>query len=71
MVLSFVGIAASTYYKYIKRQPEAKEKTNIVLSKKDAGRPISGYSYTKAGKKISDEQIKEWLCKLISGDGFP
>lgn len=71
MVLNFVGIAASTYYEYIKSQPESKEKTNIVISKKDAGRPISGYSYTKASKKISDEQIKECICKLISGDGFP
>ncbi|AEE91093.1 Integrase catalytic region [Tepidanaerobacter acetatoxydans Re1] len=30
-----------------------------------------GYSLTKIGKKISDEQIKEWLNELICCDGFP
>ncbi len=71
MILNFVGLAASTYYEYIKRQLKSIEKTSIAITKKDSGRPTPGYSYTKAGKKISDEQIKEWLCKLISSDGFP
>jgi putative transposase len=38
---------------------------------KSSGRPIPGYSYNNAGKKISDDQIKEWLCDSICGDGFP
>jgi putative transposase len=38
---------------------------------KSSGRPIPGYSYNNAGKKISDYQIKEWLCDSICGDGFP
>ncbi|MFD2511192.1 hypothetical protein [Halalkalibacter alkalisediminis] len=32
------------------------------------GRPAPGYSITKDGKKISDEQIKEWLLEEIEGD---
>lgn len=39
--------------------------------RKSSGRPIPGYSYNNAGKKISDDQIKEWLCDSICGDGFP
>lgn len=34
------------------------------------GRPAPGYSITKDGKKISDEQIKEWLLEAIAGDGY-
>jgi len=32
------------------------------------GRPCPGYSLTEGGVKISDEQIKEWLLELISGE---
>jgi putative transposase len=34
------------------------------------GWPIPGYSLTKNGKKVSDEQIKEWLMEAIVSDGF-
>jgi len=35
-----------------------------------SGRPYPGYSLTKDGAKISDEQIKEWLLELISGEAY-
>jgi hypothetical protein len=34
------------------------------------GRPIPGYSWDKRGRRISDEQIKEWLCEAIEGDCY-
>lgn len=37
----------------------------------NVGRPKTQYSYAPDGKKIADEQIKEWLCELVCGDGFP
>lgn len=33
-------------------------------------RPAPGYSIQEGGKKVSDEQIKEWLLESIAGDGF-
>ena len=41
------------------------------LNKASAGRPKTQFSYALDGKKITDEQIKEWLCELVFGDGFP
>lgn len=38
---------------------------------KAVGRPKTQFSYTLDGKRVSDEQIKEWLCGLVCGDGFP
>lgn len=32
------------------------------------GRSVSGYSYNQQGKKISNEQIQEWLMELIAGE---
>ena len=32
-------------------------------------RPISGFSYSKAGKAISDVQIQKWLITLIKNEG--
>lgn len=38
---------------------------------KSEGRTPPGYSFQiKNGKKISDEQIKEWLMELVAGDGY-
>lgn len=34
------------------------------------GRPAPGYSIKKDGKKVSDEQIKEFILEAIAGDGF-
>ncbi len=33
------------------------------------GRPAPGYSYTKEGKLVSDEEICEWLMEFISDEG--
>jgi putative transposase len=38
---------------------------------KRSGRPRSTYSLTPEGRKISDEQIKEYLTELVCGEGFP
>jgi putative transposase len=38
--------------------------------KASGGRPTPGYSLTRNGKKVSDEQIKEWLMEAIESDGF-
>lgn len=65
-VLGFVGLSQSTYYNNINRVHKENSGSN-----NPNGRPIPGYSYNQKGKKISDEQIKEWLLELISGDGFP
>jgi len=41
-------------------------------SKNNPGRKIPGYSFKNdTGKKISDEQVKEYLKELIEGDGYP
>lgn len=32
------------------------------------GRPCPGYSVTKNGNKVSDEQVKEWLLELTEGE---
>lgn len=34
----------------------------------NGGRPKPGYSLSIKGRPVSDEQIKEWLLELISGD---
>ncbi|MGF6947801.1 hypothetical protein QF028_000294 [Neobacillus sp. B4I6] len=34
------------------------------------GHPAPGYSIQENGKKISDEQKKEWLLEEISSNGF-
>ena len=34
------------------------------------GRPIPGYSQTKAGRIVSDDEVKEWICELIEGEGY-
>lgn len=36
-----------------------------------SGRPKSTYSLTSEGRKISDEEIKEYLTELVCGEGFP
>jgi putative transposase len=67
-------LSSSTYYENISRQNNTQEEleTNVSVTNKNAGgRPIPGYSLTKKGEKISDDQIKEWLCELVCGDGYP
>ena len=72
MVLGFVGLSVSTYYENISCSEKTKNGTQVeVTEKRSAGRPIWGYSLTDTGRKVCDGQIKEWLCGLIVGDGFP
>ena len=62
-VLKIIGISSSTYYAFQKRQNCPQK-----LPRKSSGRPIKGYSMSAVGKKISDEQIKEYLSELIVGE---
>ncbi|WGD80131.2 IS3 family transposase [Bacillus subtilis] len=57
-VLKILEISPSTYYYQYKKEEKSVSE----------GRPIPGYSLTKNGKKIPDEQIQEWLMELISGE---
>lgn len=41
---------------------------DVLTNASIGGRPIPGYSWTKREKRISDEQIKEWLLELIAGE---
>jgi putative transposase len=61
-VLKFIGIPRSTYYYQKNYRVEEK--------KVSEGRPAPGYSIKEDGKKVSDEQIKEYLLEEIEGDGF-
>lgn len=67
VILNFVGLAASTYYYNIAKE----HKDDKTSSKKQVGRKIPGYSLNQKGEKVSDEHIKEYLCELVTGDGFP
>mgnify|MGYP002332096573 CR=1 FL=1 len=66
-------MAASTYYYNIAKEnkKENKNKDDKTPAKKQVGRKIPGFSLSRKGEKISDEQIKEYLCELVAGDGFP
>lgn len=70
-VLNSVGLAASTYYYNIAKENKKENKDNKTPAKKQVGRKIPGFSLSRKREKISDEQIKEYLCELVAGDGFP
>jgi putative transposase len=57
-----LGVNRSLYYHHNK----AKDIEEIKDIKR--GRPIPGFSYTKEGKRISDEQIEEWLMEAVDGE---
>ncbi|MCM3078531.1 hypothetical protein M3558_05410 [Brevibacillus invocatus] len=61
MVLRIVGILEATYYY---RKNKASQKPRVY----HGGRPIPGYSLSKDGQPVSDEQIKEWLSELIADE---
>lgn len=61
-MLRIVGVSRSTYYFQETHEPKPRVYRG--------GRPIPGYSFTKDGQKVSDEQIKEWIMEEIEGDGF-
>ncbi|MBE3552624.1 MAG: transposase, partial [Kyrpidia tusciae] len=62
LVLRIVGVSRSTYYFQITHTPKPHARAG--------GRPAPGYSWTREGRKISDEQIKEWIMEAIAGDGY-
>ncbi len=60
MVLRIVGVSEATYY-YRKKHFKQERVYN-------GGRPIPGFSLDHKQHPVSDEQIKEWLMELISGE---
>lgn len=60
LVLRIVGVSEATYYYRLKNQ--GKERVPR------GGRPKPGFSLNRDGLPVSDEQIKEWLLELISGE---
>jgi len=60
--LKIIKLNKSTYYYAIGHRGHVKVE--------NGGRPIPGYSYDKKGNQICDEQIKEWICEIVAGDGF-
>ena len=56
-----VDLAPATYYYHCVE----KEKSD-----NHGGRPTPGFSYDKSGRKICDQQIIEWIYRLIDGEGF-
>lgn len=65
LVLSFVGLAASTYHRNLTN------KQAVTVERNRAGRKQPGYSLSKWGEKITDDIIKELLLELVCGDGYP
>lgn len=63
-ILPIVEVQSSTYYAWRKRQASNEQSP----STGKAGKPRPGYSVTNTGQKVSDEQIKEWLMELVSGE---
>ncbi|MDF2606261.1 MAG: transposase [Bacillales bacterium] len=59
-VLKIACVQRSTYYYRLKNQ------LDIKINK--GGRPIPGFSKTKCGKKVKDEDIKNLLLNLIKGE---
>jgi putative transposase len=66
LVLKIIGISESTYY--YNKQPKEGTDNKYNSADNTGGRPIPGYSLDQAGTPTSDEQIKEWLLELISGE---
>jgi len=64
LVLKIIGIAESTYYYHRHTVPQREP----VVPNTHVGRPILGYSLNNASKRVSDEQIKEWLTELVLGE---
>ena len=60
-VLRVIGLSRSTYYHRLRYKPKTR--------KSGSGRKNTRYSCTADGKPVCNEQIKEWLCELISGEG--
>jgi len=65
-VLRWTGLASSTYYDRKRRENQSDRRT----SGHRRGRPCPGYSLTVDGRKVCDEQIKEWLVELAEGEEY-
>lgn len=61
-MLRVLEVRRSTYYAHVNQRK--KEPNTIHRS----GRPAPGYSYTKDGIRISDEQICEWIMELLADE---
>jgi putative transposase len=62
--LRVIGLSRSTYYYKIRSKKNGSEKQ----SKTKRGCIPSVTSITEDGRKISNEQIKEWICELIEDE---
>ena len=60
-MLRILDVERSTYYAHVNR-PERQEAIHR------SGRPAPGYSYTQDGKRISDEQVSEWIMELLADE---
>jgi putative transposase len=60
-----VRVSRSTYYNWLNPY-----KKKAKQDPKPVGRPKPGYCFTQDGKKVSDEQIKDWIMEMIAGDGY-
>nr|WP_233168339.1 IS3 family transposase [Paenibacillus roseus] len=55
-------VGRSTYYAHVDQLEQSTEQIHR------SGRPAPGYSYTQEGKRISDEQICEWIMELLADE---
>lgn len=62
-------MAPSTYYEYISRsnKPQAGGENKEPAKR---GRKKPGFSLTVTGEMVCDEQIEEWICDIIGGEGM-
>jgi putative transposase len=65
-ILRIIGINESTYYERQRRLSQRAQE-----HKPSSGRPLPGYSMNGAGKRISDDEIKEYLLELIADEEHP
>lgn len=62
LVLRIPGVERSTYYAHMSRPKQQSERIHR------SGRSVPGYSHTKDNKRISDEQICEWIMELLADE---
>lgn len=67
LVLDFVGLGASTYYAVKARKARGSSSSGQTNPRR-GGWQSSSSCRTWDGRLVPDEQVKEWLCELISGD---
>lgn len=63
LVLRIVGLSHSTYY--------WRRNNALKGPARQGGRPLPGYVYTRDGRRVSDEAVKDLLRSAIEGDGYP